>query len=289
MLREEHRLGVFENRVLRRIFGPKRDKVTEEWRKLHSEDLNVLYSSPNIILVIKSRRVRWAGHVVRIGEGRGVYRVSDTRVSELRLEITEKKSASCLTKPNENINNTNDCSNCRNINCRYLNIKHYTSINLGFITALLYLKCHTSLPYTNSSYLKHQEQLEVYISNQLCVLSSRHPVRPKHLKYQVQKSQKMPSLILWCRKRINMREERLKNAENILYAYFSLNWYQCSRKKTLCANPNLTRDLEIIVVNTFRFLGNTASYHNNTLLFSALGFPTADLDYRCWHSKRHKH
>ena len=78
-----------------------------------------------------------------------------------------------------------------------------------------------------------------------------------------------------------MREERVKNAENILYAYFSLKWYHCSHKKTLCANPNLTRDFEIIVVNTFRFLNNTTSYHNNTLFFSALGFPTADLDFRC--------
>jgi hypothetical protein len=61
-LREEHRLRVFENRVLR-IFGPKRDEVTGEWRKLHSEELNTLYSSPDIIRQIKSRRMRWAGHV----------------------------------------------------------------------------------------------------------------------------------------------------------------------------------------------------------------------------------
>jgi len=65
---------VFENRVLRRIFGPKRDEVTGEWRKLHNEKLNNLYSSPNIVRVIKSRRMRWAGHVARLGEGRGVYR-----------------------------------------------------------------------------------------------------------------------------------------------------------------------------------------------------------------------
>jgi len=74
-LREERRLRVFENRVLRRIFGPKRDEVTEEWRKLHNEELNNLYSSPNIVWVIKSRRKRWAGHVASMGEGRGVYRV----------------------------------------------------------------------------------------------------------------------------------------------------------------------------------------------------------------------
>jgi len=68
-------MKVFENRVLRRIFGPKRDKVREEWRKLHNEELNDLYSSPNIARVIKSRRMRWAGHVERMREGRGVYRV----------------------------------------------------------------------------------------------------------------------------------------------------------------------------------------------------------------------
>jgi hypothetical protein len=74
-LREEHGLSVFENRVLRRIFGPKRDEVTGEWRKLHNEELNDLCSSPNIIRVIKSRIMRWAGHVARMGEGRGVYRI----------------------------------------------------------------------------------------------------------------------------------------------------------------------------------------------------------------------
>jgi hypothetical protein len=61
--------------VLRRIFGPKRDEVTEEWRKLHNEELNGLYALPNIVRVIKSRRLRWAGHVASMGEGRGVYRV----------------------------------------------------------------------------------------------------------------------------------------------------------------------------------------------------------------------
>jgi hypothetical protein len=60
---------VFENRVLRKVFGPKRDEVTGEWRKLHGEDLNHLYSSPNIVRVIKSRRMRWAGHVARMGRG----------------------------------------------------------------------------------------------------------------------------------------------------------------------------------------------------------------------------
>ena len=74
-LREEHRIRVFENSVLKRIFGPKRDEVTSEWRKLHNEELNDLYSLPNIVQVIKSRRMRWAGHVAHVVERRGIYRV----------------------------------------------------------------------------------------------------------------------------------------------------------------------------------------------------------------------
>ena len=80
ILREEHRLRVFENRVLRRIFGPKKDEVIGEWRKLHNEELNDLYSSPNFFRVIKSRRMRWAGNVARMGERRGVYRVFDWEI-----------------------------------------------------------------------------------------------------------------------------------------------------------------------------------------------------------------
>jgi hypothetical protein len=72
-LREEHRLRVFENRVLRGIFGPKRDEVTGEWRKLHNEELHNLYSSPNIIRQVNSRRM-WAGHVARMGEERKLYK-----------------------------------------------------------------------------------------------------------------------------------------------------------------------------------------------------------------------
>jgi hypothetical protein len=74
-LGEEHRLRVFENRVLRGIFGPKRDEATGERRKLHSGELHNLYSSPDIINQIRSGRMRWAGHVARMGEGRNVYRV----------------------------------------------------------------------------------------------------------------------------------------------------------------------------------------------------------------------
>ena len=73
-LRKDRRLRVFENRVLR-IFGPKRDEGTGEWKKLHNEELNDLYSSPNIVRVIKSRRMRWVGNVARMGKRRGVYRV----------------------------------------------------------------------------------------------------------------------------------------------------------------------------------------------------------------------
>jgi hypothetical protein len=73
-LREERRLVVFENRVLRRIFGPERDDVTREWRKLQNEELNDLYCSPNIVRVIVSRRMRWVGHVALVGERRGVWR-----------------------------------------------------------------------------------------------------------------------------------------------------------------------------------------------------------------------
>jgi hypothetical protein len=75
ILIEEHRLKVFENRVLRKIFGPRRDEVTGEWRKYHNEDLHDLYSLPGIIRQIKSRRLRWAGNVARMGVGKKLHRV----------------------------------------------------------------------------------------------------------------------------------------------------------------------------------------------------------------------
>jgi hypothetical protein len=83
-LREEHRLRVFENRVLRKIFGPKRDEVTGEWRRLHNEELHDVYSSPNVIRVIRSIRMKWAGHVACVGERRGAFRVL---VGNLRKRI----------------------------------------------------------------------------------------------------------------------------------------------------------------------------------------------------------
>jgi hypothetical protein len=83
-LREVRRLRVFENRVLRRIFGHRRDKVTWEWRKLYNGELNELYYLPYMVQVIKSRRIRWVGHVARMWERRGVYRVQgrETRGKE---------------------------------------------------------------------------------------------------------------------------------------------------------------------------------------------------------------
>jgi hypothetical protein len=80
---EEHKLRMFENRVLRRIFGPKRDEVTGEWKKLHNEELRDLYTTPSIIRITKSRRMRWAGHVARMGEKSNSYR--------LLVEKPEKK------------------------------------------------------------------------------------------------------------------------------------------------------------------------------------------------------
>ena len=74
-LREERKLRVFEKMVLRGIFGPRRDEVTGDWRRLHNEELNDLYCSPNIVRVIKSRRMRWAGHVARMGEEIVAHRV----------------------------------------------------------------------------------------------------------------------------------------------------------------------------------------------------------------------
>jgi hypothetical protein len=75
-LREECRLRGFENRVLRRIFGPKRNDVTGDWRRLHNTELYALYSSSNVIRLVKSRRLRWAEHVARMGERRGSYRAA---------------------------------------------------------------------------------------------------------------------------------------------------------------------------------------------------------------------
>ena len=75
---------MFENRVLRRVFGPKRDEVTEEWRKLHNEELRDLYSLPNIVRVAKSRRMRWAAHVARMGVERVVHRVLVGKPEEKR-------------------------------------------------------------------------------------------------------------------------------------------------------------------------------------------------------------
>jgi hypothetical protein len=81
---EERKLRVFENMVLRRIFGPRRDEETGEWRRLHNEELNDLYSSPNIVRVTKSKRMRRVGHVARMGEYRGVYRILVGKLEGMR-------------------------------------------------------------------------------------------------------------------------------------------------------------------------------------------------------------
>jgi hypothetical protein len=83
---------VFENRMLRRVFGPKRDEVTGEWRKLHNGELHNLYSSPNIIRQIKSRRMRWAGRVARMGEGRNVYSILVGKPERKRPLETRRRS-----------------------------------------------------------------------------------------------------------------------------------------------------------------------------------------------------
>jgi hypothetical protein len=89
--REEHGLRVFENKVLRRISGPKVDEVRGEWRRLHNEELNDLYFSPNIMQVIKSRRMRWPGYVARMGERRGAYWILVGR-PEVRRPLGRPKS-----------------------------------------------------------------------------------------------------------------------------------------------------------------------------------------------------
>jgi len=90
-LREERRLNVFEKRVLRRIFGPRGDEVKGDWRKLHNNELNDLYSSPNIVRVMKSRKMRWAGHVARMGERRCVYRVLVGKQGKRPLGIARRR------------------------------------------------------------------------------------------------------------------------------------------------------------------------------------------------------
>jgi len=109
-LREERKLRVFENTVLRRIFGPRRYEVTGEWRSLHNEELNDLYCSPNFVQEIKSRRMKWAGHVAHMDEERGVYKVLVGKKSNAVVEIEDH----WIRKYSHNT--TGNC----NCNCNYV-------------------------------------------------------------------------------------------------------------------------------------------------------------------------
>lgn len=120
-----------------------------------------------------------------------------TCVRELHLDVTYRKNGNCLTTLNKNISLQYQRSSKRKeYHFKNLTTKCCTSTNFGFIRASMYFESQASRLYTNFSYVNHQEQLEVYISSQQCVLSSCHPIRSKHLKYQVQKLQKTPSSIL---------------------------------------------------------------------------------------------
>jgi hypothetical protein len=90
-LREEHRLRPFQNKMLRKIFGPKRDEVTGEWSRLHNKELYAVYASPNVFRMIKSRRLRWAGHVARMGKRRDAYRVLVEK-ADLRRRLGRPRS-----------------------------------------------------------------------------------------------------------------------------------------------------------------------------------------------------
>ena len=123
---------MFENRVLRGIFGPKRDEVTGEWRKLHNEELNEVYCSPNIIRVINSRRMRWAGHVARMRERRGVYRVQV-------LKPEKKRPVGRLKRTWEDIINLN----LQEVRCGGMNWIELTQDKDGwqiFVNALMNLR-----------------------------------------------------------------------------------------------------------------------------------------------------
>jgi len=102
MLREEHRLWLFENSVLRKIFDPKTDEVTRDWRRLHNEELYDLYSSPNIRVII-SRRMRWAGHMARMEDRRDAYRILVGRPEEKRLLGISRRGWEDSTKVDQEV------------------------------------------------------------------------------------------------------------------------------------------------------------------------------------------
>ena len=150
-LREERKLEVFENMVLR-IFGPRRDEVTGEWRRLHNEELNDLYCSPNISRVIKSRRIRCVGHVARMGEERGVYRVLVWKPEGKRPLGRPRRSGWIIRRlHNEELHDLYSSPNIvRVIKSRRMRWAGHVA-RMGFFFNMHLFSLHAPLPWSNTT------------------------------------------------------------------------------------------------------------------------------------------